>query len=209
MVHQKSAHRPSRRETKFSLVVGAKKMGKSTFLANWCKKYQRNIIVYKQTMNIDDDAFSFLPHKNVDNWRNGAKETDYVQCKMSGLDTKEYKKFITWINAGNFKNGLLIIDDCSAFEMYRTTKEMKMLASLNRHPAIDIVLVYHGLYFVPNDIWGYCDYAIFFATNDTFNGKKDSIPKFDKISQQVEQAKANRINEATKYTPTFVRIANR
>ncbi len=190
------------RERQFNIIVGAPGSGKSTFTANVCSKLPENVIIYKHIANIDDKAFSAFPIKTTDNWRQGAKPGHGVKCKIAGEES-DYRPFLKWVK-NNYRNGALVIDDCTIFERDRLTKEMNHLVSMRRHYGIDIYLIYHGLSLLPIEQFVFLNKLVIFNTTDNFQYKIKKIPNVENINHAVNQARLNRQKESTKYNPVIV-----
>lgn len=195
------------RQPKFIIVAGAPGMGKSTFVAEMVKKEKGNCIVYKHASNIDDKAFSFLPLKTMNNWRQGSAPTTPVKCKISGLDEQDYEAFLKWVFAGNFSNGTLVIDDGGLFERNQSTKTFKRILAMRRHLKIDLIIVYHGLTQTPIDNFPYANYLVLFNTTDNFFYKASRLPNFERLVKGNDMVKQNRQNEATKYKPVIINMS--
>lgn len=195
------------RERRYNVIVGAKGSGKTTFLAEKIiKKYKGNVCVVKHPVNIADNALFFLPQKTMSNWRQGAQPSVPVHFKISLQQGEEYREFLRWVLAGNFKNGALIVDDATLFERDRLTPEMAQLAVMCRHYGIDLYLVYHGLTLFPIDQFIFVNYFIIFNTTDNFEYKKNKIGNFDQLSKAVIKARQNRASNDKKimFTPVII-----
>ncbi len=193
------------RERRFNIIVGSPGAGKSTFTAGMVKKYAENIIVYKHIANIDDKAFSFLTEKNVNNFRQGVAPGAPVQCKFAGRQ-EDYKKFLLWA-IKNYRNGMLVVDDATLFERDRMSAEMKELVTMRRHYGIDIILVYHGLSYLPIDQFVFVNNIVLFNTNDNIKYKNNKLPNMADLERAVLLARQNYQSTANRYTPAIVRLS--
>lgn len=194
-------------QTQGYMVVGATGSGKSTWLAQRVRKYQGNVIVYKHLSNIDDAAFAFLPLKTTSNWRQGAKPTQPVKCRIGGMQGKEYTAFLKWVTE-NYRNGALIIDDATIFERDRLSKELNFLLTMKRHLGLDIFMVYHGLTLQPIEQFLLCRYLILFNTTDNVKYKMSKIPRYDEVVKGIQMARDRHKSSdpKVKYSPVVVRL---
>lgn len=195
------------RQRFFNLVAGSPGAGKSTFTAEFVKKYAENALVYKHITNIDDRAFSFLPEKTTSNWRQGAHPGAPVKCKIAGLQ-EDYIGFLKWV-VSSYRNGLLIIDDATIFERDRLSKEMNFLVSMRRQIGVDLWLVYHGLSLLPIEQFVFVNNIIIFNCNDNIDYKANKMPQFQALKTAVSTARANfqSTDPRIKHTPAIVRLA--
>ena len=171
------------RNTRFNGIVGSPGSGKSTYAALAVRNYPRNVIVWKHTINVDDKAFKFLPEKTMDNWRKGAKPGEPVKCKMGGTEA-DYATLLEWIKT-DYRNGLLVVDDCSIFEDGKLSPNMRHLVAMRRHYGIDIWLIYHGFSAFPIDQYKFINHLVIFNTNDEIGYKKNKIPKFNEVQNAI------------------------
>lgn len=189
------------------LVVGATGCGKSTWIANRIKLAKCNVIVYKHIVNIDDNAFKFLSHKNTNNIRQGVNIGEPVKCKISGIDRKDYIVFLEWVKK-NYRNGILVIDDATIFERDRLTTEMNFILTMKRHLGLDIFLVYHGLTLLPIEQFLLCKSIILFNTTDSLQYKASRLPQYKSLLTGISLARQNfkSANQKIKYTPVVVNL---
>lgn len=195
------------RERQFNLLAGVRGAGKSTFLANWVKKYNENVIVLKHPSTILDNAFSFLPEKTTSNWRQGAAPGNPVKCKIAMNKGKEYKEFCKWA-MDNYRNGALIVDDATIYEKSILTPEMDDLIAICRHVGIDLWMVYHGISRLPIGQFIWVNYIVLFNTTDNFEYKGSRIPEVPLIQRCALQARQNFKSKdiKIKYTPVIINL---
>jgi GTPase SAR1 family protein len=183
------------REAAVNLVVGAKGYGKSTWLKNHLAKHpKRNQLVYKNAGRISDPAFSSFPLVPFYSYRGG-------RAKISDFDV-EYREFIDQVYK-HFKNGVVVVDDASFYEQDNITPELKRLIVMNRGPAIDVYLVFHGLSDVPIKLFSYINNIILFHTTDSFTYKKSKIPEMRDL-QDAADHQAEEVRRKGKYIEPVV-----
>lgn len=198
------------RERRFNLIVGSPGAGKSTYIANVVDRYTNgNVLVWKHLANYDDPAFKRLPIKTETNWRQGVQPGAYVKFKMIG-DERAYPELLKWLygtDPNKFKNGLLVIDDCTLFEKDRLSETMYRLVTMRRHAGyrLDIWLVYHGLTNLPIDQFTFVNNIVMFNTTDNMRYKSSRIPLAE-IIQGVNEARSNFRTKDKRYTPAIIRL---
>jgi Poxvirus A32 protein len=194
------------RERHFNLVAGGTGCGKSTWLANKViKPYTQNVIVLKHIVNVNDKAFSFLPKKTIETFKKYNQKNKPIQCVIPYTDKKEYKPFLEWVK-NNIEHCLLIIDDATILEKDRLSETMQLLATMRRHYAIDIYLVYHGLTFLPIDQFIHVNYLIMFNTSDNFIYKAKKLPNSEVLKNAQAEVKKNYLSKDKQYVPVIINI---
>lgn len=82
----------------------------------------------------------------------------------------------------NFKNGLLIFDDCKPYiksNLEHTKGLVELLADF-RHLGLDICFVLHSASQVPPDVWSHCKFAFIGKTNRLVT-KKIEITNLEEV----------------------------
>ncbi len=191
--------------TFFFLLIGAPRSGKSTYSAKMIKGYPKNVIIVKHTSNVADTTHSFLAEKTTGNWRQGVPAGGYVKCKMAFADKKSYLPFLDWVK-GNYRNGMLVVDDATIFEKNVLSEQMENIVAMRRHYGLDVVLIYHGFTKSPIGQYEFVNKLIIFNTTGNFTYKKDKIPEYDRVTEAV--AKAKRTFQQGGYKPEMVDITS-
>lgn len=192
-------------EPELTIIVGATGSGKSTWMADFAKRYKRNFIAYKHYVNIDDKAFAFLTEKTMSNYRQGVKPGEIVKCKIAGRDEKDFLSFLDWCDT-DFRHGLVAIDDSILFERDRPSKKFLNFLVMKRHYAMNIFVVYHSLSAIPIEMFTYANKIVLFNTTDNTRYKKNKISNYDALQKGIAMARANRLNPATRYKPVIVKL---
>lgn len=191
------------RNPRFNGLVGSPGSGKSTYTANAIKLYNRPVIVIKHTVNIHDEAFSFLPVKTMDTYKGG-------KCKIAVANRKEYVELLKWAMSC-LRDALIVVDDATIYERDRISEEMGLLLAMRRHYGIEIWMVYHGFTWFPIDQFLFVNHLVIFNTNDEIGYKKNKIPEYEKIQEAIKESrhrfKTLKPNNAQRYKPTVVTLS--
>lgn len=185
------------RERQFNAIVGAPGHGKSTLTAKLVSQLPGNAIIYKTHFNIDDKAFEQFPLVDVKKYTGG-------KVRFSDANI-QYNDLLKWVKS-TFRNGTLIIDDATIFEVNQISKELNYLIAMRRHLGIDIYLVYHGLTGFPIDQYKFLNWLILFNTTDSIAYKKSKIPNYNKIEIAIAQIKKE-IENGNKYANRAIKLS--
>lgn len=191
------------RNPRFNALIGSPGSGKSTYTANAIKVYRRPVIVIKHTVNIHDEAFSFLPIQTMESYKGG-------KCKMAVSTRKEYVEVLKWA-MNTVRDALIVVDDATIYERDRISAEMGLLLAMRRHYGIEIWMVYHGFTWFPIDQFLFVNHLVIFNTNDEIGYKKNKIPEYEKIQEAIdvsrERFKKLKQNNPERYKPTTVTLS--
>lgn len=161
------------RERQFNILVGAPGFGKSTKGAEIVSRtHDKNAIIYKMLLNIDDKAFAKFPHVQLKNYKGGKVKIDDLQIKYSDM-----VKAVT----RDFRNGMFVVDDAGNYERNIISEELNRLVSMRRHIGVDVLLIYHGLSFLPIQQFPFINNIILFHTTDNPSYKGGKIPEMEKL----------------------------
>jgi hypothetical protein len=72
---------------------------------------------------------------------------------------------------------------------------------------IDIILVYHGLSYLPIDQFVFVNNIVLFNTNDNIKYKNNKLPNMADLERAVLLARQNYQSTANRYTPAIVRLS--
>lgn len=187
-----------RRQRQFNLVVGAPGHGKSTFIAKRmiAASPDKNAIIYKEELNIDDAAFSMFARAKFKEYKGG-------KVKMSSFDV-DYKTFMKEVYA-HFRNGHIVIDDGTLYERDMVTKELSDLATMRRHLGVDITVAYHGMTYLPIQQFPLVNNIILFHTTDSlYKGRR--LPGVELI-QAAKDRIAAQVAKGNKYYHEVIKLS--
>lgn len=161
------------RDRQFNLVVGFPGHGKSTFIANQCKRTKdSNVLVYVEDVDMDSDAWAAFPPVDFGKYRGGKR-------KVNASDVA-YDVFLQQV-CQHFRNGIVVIDEGRLHENYRLSKEMIRLVATRRKIGVDIYINYHGMSGLPVEQLQYVNNIILFHTTDNFSRKGRSLPEMQAL----------------------------
>jgi len=168
-----------------TILAAAKRTGKSTvaekIIAN---SSLSNALIYKMGVNVYDEAFKkYKVIEDLYKYKGG-------KVIVNGGHI-EYRTFLD-LCYKQYRNGILLIDDCGVFENNVPTPELRAILTDNRKLGIEVILVYHGLSKVPIEMFTFANNIILGVTTDNFMYKLNKLPD---IEDQLLAAKA-RIDRA-------------
>lgn len=101
----------------------------------------------------------------------------------------------------NFKNGLLLFDDCRAYFTSSLDSSLHSLLIRRRQQMIDIIAVGHGFTEVPPKFFTFATHFALFKTIDNIERRKNVIQNYEVIKQAQE-----RINQRAEIEPHYFEI---
>lgn len=102
----------------------------------------------------------------------------------------------------NFRNGLLIFDDCRAYFNASLDRDLHELMIRRRQKMIDIIAVGHGFTEVPPKFFTFASKIILFRTIDNIDRRKNVLRDFEAMKKA--QSEVNQIAETS--NPHYNRI---
>lgn len=157
------------RQAQVTLFVAAKKHGKSTLAELMVRNhYYPNALIYKEGVNVYDEAFKKYPViEDIYSYKGG-------KVVVNGGFIR-YKNFLKLVN-DKFRNGVLMLDDIAEYERNDISDELWPILVNNRKLGIEVVLLYQGLTDVPIRMFKYVNTVILGYTNDGFEYKLNKFP---------------------------------
>jgi hypothetical protein len=149
------------RQPFISLIVGINDTGKSTFLLKKIKVAKpKRVLVVTQTGN--PTIWQKYPEINLNDKK--------AVASFKGIRTVKalrYNKETLKLIYENFRNGMVIFDDCKQYvkSNLEHTKGLIELLGDFRHLGIDIWFVLHSCLQVPPEVWSHTKYAFIGKTN--------------------------------------------
>ena len=184
------------RTPKQLVILGTNGTGKTTFtkklLINEIKKENSHALV----VTPDDMEWNTLPfvHPKFPNrieWYVGARKIIYYPGLIDNI-------------RDNFRNGLLIFDDCRAYFDSSLESSLHALLIRRRQQMIDIIVCGHGFTEVPPKFFTFATHFVLFKTTDNIDRRKNVIQNFDQMKQA--QQRVNRMAEKEPHYYEIIKI---
>jgi energy-coupling factor transporter ATP-binding protein EcfA2 len=169
------------RSRKIILIIGATETGKSTAAEEMAlvrnERYKEPIIILS-------------PNRQVKWLKYGEINLDDFSRMVKGIyriHTGAFNNFFS-IAFKNFKHGVIICEDATAFLTTQRDDEIFAIITGLRHPDhdCDIIFVTHAAYRTPAYIFEQADELILFKTGETWDNIKQRIP--DSKKEEVKAA---------------------
>lgn len=174
---------PQNNERQVFMVTAAKRHGKSSVVRKLIEAIPGdNILVYKGGVNVYDKAFEGYHVVPIRQYKGGRA--------IISEDDVAYKPFLKLVNK-HFRNGVLVIDDASMYEVNDVSNEIRPLLINCRRLGVDVFLVYHSLADTPIRMFNYTDVLVLGRTGGNFKYKLNKLPAGEEIT--AKSARINRI----------------
>lgn len=195
------------RERQVNMIIGAPGHGKSTEMMNIIKAYpDKNVLIWKNFLNIDDPAFKSIPEKQYIKYTGGRAKMKSNDMSIAGKNEKQkYKNFMQGV-IDHYRNGMLIVDDASNYEKYTTSDEFNNLIMMRRHIGVDVFYIYHGFTLFPIPMLPYVNNIILFHTADNFSYKGAKLPQMEKL-QAAQERIAAQVAKGNKYYHEVIKLS--
>lgn len=178
-------------------IVGRKGTGKSTELAKIAKKYptDRKVLVLDVNGSPAYNGFKEISISQVKLLRSGV-------VKLMGTPTRETLATI----ASDFRNGLVIFEDCTKYIDGNVSPEIKAFLIDHRMYGCDLIFTFHSLKRVPPFFWEQLAYVTLLKTQETFETARNRqiIPNYEEMLKAFNQVNRSPDNYAKRTVQTFV-----
>lgn len=181
---------PERRTNITGILVGRKATGKSTYLAKLAKGFstrtgKRSLIIdvngapaYKDIPLLDEKGFS--------TWNSNSS------LRVAKFYLSDEDKMLGLI-ADNFKNGLLVLEDCTKYIPSNPPQNIKKMLVDNRMLNLDLFFTFHSLRKVPPFFWDLVDTIVLGKTQDRLRPSDvDRYPNFYAIQKAFEEVQRSK-----------------
>lgn len=179
----------SERTTERIVILGTNGCGKSTLVKRLVlaevKKPESHVLVVTRHLN---EWLTIPEVHNRFRWRAG----DYVKARKLIYRDGDLKYI-----SDNFRNGMLVFDDCRMYLHAATDQELLDMLIGSRQRGVDIITVGHGFTQVPPAFFTFATRFILFQTRDNIDRRKDCILNFDQL-KDAQQRINSRATDTTK-----------
>lgn len=181
------------RPAKLIIVIGYNGTGKTTLVkkiiaAELKKQEGRALIVTPDDIEFQSLEYVHDRFPERIKWYKGARKIIYFDGLLP-------------IIANNYRNGLLVFDDCRAYLDAKVDQDLHNLLIRRRQKSIDIVAAGHGFTEIQPKLFTFASEIILFKTIDNIERRKNVLKDFEKM--KAAQALVN--NEAMK-NPHYYKI---
>lgn len=170
------------RQPKNIIFIGTNGTGKTSALkrlvvAELKKKDSHVLIVVP-----DDMEWNMVPFVNA---RFPERIKNYV-----GARKIIYFPGLLKIISDNFREGLLIFDDCRSYFRAQTDPDLLDILIRRRQKMLDVCAVGHGFSQIPPAFFTFSTHIVLFRTTDSIKKRKDDLKDFERM--QEAQARVNK-----------------
>ena len=173
-----------------SIVVGQKGVGKSTLLAEIAREYPKDkkVLIIDVNESPAYNSYRQIEAKDIRRLRSGI-------VRLSGTPDLQTLSII----ARDFRDGLLIYEDCTKYIYGNVHPSIKTFLVDHRMYRCDLIFTFHSLKRVPPFFWEMIGYCVLFKTAENFEGarNKNVIPNYEnmlKAYKKVRDSKNPRFN---------------
>jgi len=174
-------NKDNERAAKLILVIGYNGTGKTTIvkklIAAELKKPEGRALV----VTPDDIEFQSLEFVHD-------RFPERIRC-YKGARKIVYFNGLLPIIADNFRNGLLVFDDCRAYLTASLEQDLHNLLIRRRQKSIDIIAVGHGFTEIPPKLFTFSSEIILFKTIDNIDKRKNVLNEFEVMKEAQEKKK--------------------
>lgn len=179
-----------KRTTKLIVILGYTGTGKTTMVKKLVTEESRNrgraLIITP-----DDREFSNVPYFNL-------RFPDRL-ATFNGERRIIYYDGLLPVIRDNFRNGLLVFDDCRSYLSAATTQELHNILIRRRQKMYDMIAVGHGFTEVPPKMFTFASHIILFATKDNIHSRKTVLRDYQSMEIAQQRINAMALKDAHYY----------
>lgn len=163
----------NKRQAIFWIVIGTNGVGKTTLVENLVKAEKRNVLI----VDPDGGEKAWYRYPEIE-----VEQIEYMtnhKCRFIAPEKEDIEYF------KNFRNGLMVLDDCNHYFRPNLQFGMKQILVRRRQMNVDIIAVAHSLTEVPVKFWSFATHLILFKTGPL--RKSANIPMFIKEEGHIDE----------------------
>jgi hypothetical protein len=168
-----------------SIIVGRKGTGKSTELARIAKAYAtggRKVLAIDVNGSAAYSSYELIEVSQLKRFKSGI-------ARLMGTPSKDLI-----VIARDFKNGLLLFEDCTKYISGTPSPEIKTFLVDHRMNKTDIIFTFHSLKRIPPFFWEMISYITLLKTQEIFenSANRSRIPNYENILEAYKKVQANK-----------------
>ena len=161
------------RARKVGAVVGLTNTGKTTQIMKMIKNFKHGkVLILDKFDEPSYKVFPALPNKSL------ISRLQKGIYRIHSPHKEEQLLIVDKISEGFQKNGLIVLEDASAYVPVKEYKPLMNIFAGRRHKGWDTILTFHSINRIPPFVLEALDFMILFKTNDNAEKHlKESIPQ--------------------------------
>ena len=176
-----------------TVVIGKKKVGKSTFLNSQAEAYAKKTGM--KVLVVDVNGAPAYAHHQLLSCNNFP-----VWCKGNYNGVKRFylkdKPQMMDMIVEHFRDGLIIFEDCTKYIRGRVPDNVMELLVDHRMWNADIIYTFHSLMKIPPSFWDLVNLVTVFKTNDVLEGNDNKynarVPNYPAIKKAMIAQRNNK-----------------
>ena len=164
-----------------TLIIGAKRSGKSYFAEKLAQKYALHYPVIVYNCGRPDNFRTAETIHDIENFE--GKKGQFMKMPLTKSETNTDFEYLSTL-----KNYLLIVDDCSFItDRGKIGEGLYKILSIPDHIGIDICLIYHCANLVPRKAYYFATHLVQFKTMaQPSRRRKDDTPNFETVADNFK-----------------------
>ncbi len=168
-----------------TIVIGRKHTGKSTYLNRIAKNYPKDLKVLILDVN-GSPAYAEHPEIKLKQLR----QLESGVVRLIGTPSKEDLLTI----AKNFRDGLIVFEDCTKYIEGNVAPEIKAFLVDHRMHRADLIFTFHAFKRVPPFFWEMSSYVTIMKTQENIDTprNRNNIPNFSEVLEVWKDVMASK-----------------
>ena len=186
-----------------TLLTGFKGTGKSTFSANLGRQIgkHKRVVIFDVNRSPAFNEFEFLSYPAFLSWIKSDKKG------VKRMYDTDKEKLILFL-ADNFRNGLVVFEDCSGYIGSHLSKSVRGWLTDHRMFNVDLIFTFHSIKMIAPFFWDMVTMLVILKTNDkpveNYTWYDKRVPEFKKVFKAWESVK----KDPNQYAHRTINITN-